>query len=198
MIDTVISDLGQVLLHFDNRLFFERMTRYTSRSIEEIRAVTHENMELLDLFDTGRITPEEFYERAVEALGLASASGIFSSPTTMSFPINPTLAVAERLKPKYKLALLSNTDVAVRLHRADVSPAPHFRCHCPFVRLGRMKPDPAIYREALRRAGTAAERALFIDDLAENVDAAAKLGITGILYTSPEALETDLRRLGLL
>ena len=39
MIDTVISDLGQVLLKFDNRLFFERMTAYTDRSIEEIRAV---------------------------------------------------------------------------------------------------------------------------------------------------------------
>ena len=58
MIDTVIFDLGQVLVKFDNGLFFERLTAHTDRSIEEIRDATHENAELLRLFDTGRIPPE--------------------------------------------------------------------------------------------------------------------------------------------
>jgi putative hydrolase of the HAD superfamily len=200
MIDTVIFDLGQVLVKFNNRLFFERIAARTGRSIEEIRAVTHDHAELPTLFDTGRIPPEEFYERAAEALGLDIGFGDFFIAYNDVFSvINPTLALAKRLKPRYKLVLLSNTDVMRYSYIEGTFPQLQiFDATVLSYRLGRMKPDPEIYREAVRRAGTAAERAVFIDDLAENVDAAAKLGITGILYTSPEALETDLRRLGLL
>ncbi|MFD3972420.1 HAD-IA family hydrolase [Streptomyces cyaneofuscatus] len=52
------------------------------------------------------------------------------------------------------------------------------------------KPDPAIYRIAAERAGVPAERCLFVDDRQENVDAAAALGMRGVLYREP----ADLRR----
>lgn len=200
MIDTVIFDLGQVLIKFDNRLFFERMTAYTDRSIEDIRAATHENAELLTRFDTGRIPPEEFYERAVEALGLDIGFGDFFIAYNDVFSvINPTLALAKRLKARHKLVLLSNTDVMRYSYIEGTFPQLRiFDAYVLSYRFGRMKPDPEIYREAVRLAGTAAERSAFIDDIAENVAAAAKLGITGIVYTSPEALESDLLRLGLL
>lgn len=200
MINTVIFDLGQVLVQFDNRLFFERLTAHTDRSIEEIRAIAHENDELLRLFDTGRIPPEEFYERAARALGLDIGFGDFFAAYNDVFSvIAPTLALAKRLKPRVKLVLLSNTDVMRYTHIDQTFPELRiFDAAVLSFRLGRMKPDPEIYREALRRAGTAAERSVFVDDLAENVAAAERLGITGILFTSPEALESRLSRLGLL
>jgi len=200
MIDTVLFDLGQVLIKFDNRLFFERMTAYTDRSIEEIRAATHENAELLRLFDTGRIPPEEFYERAVAALGLDIGFGDFFIAYNDVFSvINPTLALAKRLKPRHKLVLLSNTDVMRYSFIEGTFPELRiFDAAVLSFRFGRMKPDPEIYREAIRLAGTAAERSVFIDDLAENIAAAEKLGMTGIVYVSPERLEEDLRRLGLI
>ncbi len=52
------------------------------------------------------------------------------------------------------------------------------------------KPDPAIYRIAAERAGVPLDRCLFVDDRQENVDAAAALGMTGVLYREPG----DLRR----
>ncbi|MEU8670772.1 HAD-IA family hydrolase [Streptomyces anulatus] len=52
------------------------------------------------------------------------------------------------------------------------------------------KPDPAIYRIAADRAGVPPARCLFVDDRQENVDAAAALGMTGVLYREP----ADLRR----
>jgi FMN phosphatase YigB (HAD superfamily) len=200
MIDTVIFDLGQVLVRFDNRLFFERIAAHTDRSIEEIRAAAHENDELLTLFDTGRIPPEEFYERAAEALGLDIGFGDFFAAYIDVFSlIVPTLVLARRLKPRVKLVLLSNTDVMRYSHIEGTFPQLRiFDAAVLSFRLGRMKPDPEIYLEALRQAGSTARRAVFIDDLAENVAAAAKLGITGILFTSPQTLETELSRLGLL
>lgn len=59
-----------------------------------------------------------------------------------------------------------------------------------------VKPDPAIYRLALDRFGLAAAGAVFIDDNAANVDAAAALGIHALLFTGAAPLRDDLRRLG--
>ncbi|ATL30406.1 HAD-IA family hydrolase [Streptomyces formicae] len=48
--------------------------------------------------------------------------------------------------------------------------------------LGIVKPDRRIYEVAAERAGVAPARCLFVDDRQENVDAAAALGMTGLLY----------------
>ncbi len=62
--------------------------------------------------------------------------------------------------------------------------------------MGLRKPNPKIFELALERLGTRAESTVFLDDFQGNLDAAAQLGIRGILvepdYTP--ALES-LRRL---
>jgi putative hydrolase of the HAD superfamily len=45
------------------------------------------------------------------------------------------------------------------------------------------KPEPEIYRVALDRLGVAAFDALFVDDRAENIDAARELGLRTLLFT---------------
>jgi hypothetical protein len=83
VIDTVVSDLGNVLLFFDNALFFRRMTRYTERSLDEIRRVTHDNADLLAGFERGEVAPLAFYENACDLLaGRRPRSS--SPPTTTS------------------------------------------------------------------------------------------------------------------
>ncbi len=52
--------------------------------------------------------------------------------------------------------------------------------------IGRRKPDAAIYERALRELRAPAERLLFVDDRLRNVEAAAALGIFGVLF-GPEA-----------
>lgn len=61
-----------------------------------------------------------------------------------------------------------------------------------------VKPDPAIYAMALDRFGVAAGEAIFIDDRADNVDAAEAVGIAGHLFTGAASLRADLRARGLL
>lgn len=60
------------------------------------------------------------------------------------------------------------------------------------------KPNDDIYLHALEKFGLVPEDAIFIDDLAENIEAANRLGITGLQFVSPEKLEDDLKGLGLL
>lgn len=60
------------------------------------------------------------------------------------------------------------------------------------------KPDPAIYQLALRRFGLAPGEAIFIDDRADNVEAADANGFVGHLFTGHAPLVAELVRLGLL
>ncbi|MDO7844637.1 HAD family hydrolase [Sphingomonas immobilis] len=60
------------------------------------------------------------------------------------------------------------------------------------------KPDPAIYHLALARFGVAAGDAVFIDDRADNVEAADGVGIRGVLFEDAAKLRGVLSGYGLL
>ena len=63
--------------------------------------------------------------------------------------------------------------------------------------VGVRKPDPRIFELALERlGGVEAERAVFLDDFPGNVEAARRVGMTGILVESdPSSALEELRRL---
>jgi 2-haloacid dehalogenase len=60
-----------------------------------------------------------------------------------------------------------------------------------------IKPDPRIYQVLFDRYGVEPADAVFIDDNTANVAAAAELGMTGLHFTSPDQLRTDLTSVGL-
>jgi 2-haloacid dehalogenase len=60
------------------------------------------------------------------------------------------------------------------------------------------KPDPKIYEILLNRIERSAAECVFIDDSAANIAAAADLGFTTILFTSPEHLRKELGDLGVI
>lgn len=64
--------------------------------------------------------------------------------------------------------------------------------------VGLRKPDAAIYRLALEVLQIPAAEVAFIDDRANNIEAAASLGIHAIHYTGSKALRVELATAGLL
>lgn len=63
---------------------------------------------------------------------------------------------------------------------------------------GMKKPDPRIYEIVIQRFSLQPASTLFIDDRADNTQAAIDAGWQALRFTSPEALESDLRALSLL
>ena len=59
------------------------------------------------------------------------------------------------------------------------------------------KPDPAIFREFLRRFELIASNTVYIDDSQANVAAAAALGMIAFRFSDADQLRTDLRSVGL-
>ncbi|QXH53506.1 HAD family phosphatase [Pseudomonas fakonensis] len=62
---------------------------------------------------------------------------------------------------------------------------------------GLMKPEPEIFQLLLNRYGLSAPSTLFIDDVQKNVDVAVEQGMQAIRFTDPTQLRTALHGLGL-
>jgi putative hydrolase of the HAD superfamily len=199
MISTIISDLGQVVLWFDNKVFYRKMTAYCSKSIDEIREIVHRSTEFYESFDQGELTPQQFYERAVALLGARIGYDEFVAAYIDVFSRNqPVLDLYGRLKGRYKLILLSNTDPLrfgfVREHFPDIL---FFDDYVLSYEVRALKPDPEIYRAALKKAGVPPASCVLVDDIEENARAAAALGLRAILYKPDTDLERELRALGI-
>jgi HAD superfamily hydrolase (TIGR01509 family) len=200
MIRAVISDLGQVVLWFDNDIFIRKLAAHGDLSVDEIKEAAHLNMELITAFDKGGISPREFYERIVKAVGGRMSREKFFAIYNDIFWLNArAVEVLKRVKPTVsKLILLSNTDPErFGFVRKRFSQILIFDDYVLSYELGLAKPEPGIYREAVRRAGCAADECVFIDDLPENVEAAVSLGAKGVVYAATTDLAAELKELGL-
>lgn len=56
-----------------------------------------------------------------------------------------------------------------------------------------LKPDPEIYNILLKRYGIDASRAVFYDDVAENIEGAKAVGMGGVVFHSAQQLEPLLK-----
>lgn len=103
----------------------------------------------------------------------------------------------KRLRPEYKIATLCNGGSREAMNRK-------FRLN-ELVDLmifdgeeGVAKPDERIYRLALERLGVDAEEVVFVDDKAENVATARRLGMRGVHFQNARQaiseIETILRQ----
>ncbi|MFD4915893.1 HAD family hydrolase [Streptomyces virginiae] len=93
------------------------------------------------------------------------------------------------------LGLLSNIpeDLAAR-YEATQPWLRRFAVRGLSCRIGSAKPEPAAYEWCVRELGLPPEEILFVDDRAENVHAALRLGLQGHVFTSPERLRDTLGR----
>ncbi len=199
MIQTIISDLGKVILWFDNKIFFQKIAAFCSCPEEKIREVVHRRAEMIELFDTGKITPQQFYSRATAELNASlSYEDFFAAYRDVFWPNPPVVDLFKKLKGKYRLVLLSNTDVVRFSFIKEKFPEIlFFDAYVLSFEVGVMKPRPGIYKEALKRAETEASACLFVDDMEENIQAASALGFKTVLYRPDTDLERELRVFGL-
>lgn len=199
MIKCVISDMGNVVLTFDIWRFYRKISESSPYNPEQIAKVVRENLKLLKPFSTGKISPQQFFETISQKLHLTTDYESFFSAYNNIFELNPDVVRSLRkLKPKYRLVLLSNTDVKHFAYIQKTFPEIFFfDDYVLSYEVGLMKADPRIYKIALERAKARAGECVFIDDIEENIEAASTLGIHTILFGPRTDLEADLRKLNL-
>ncbi len=200
MIRAIISDMGMVVLWFDNDVFIRKLASSATIPEDKIKEAAHWNLDLLIEFDKGALSPGDFYRRVVRAVGSGIGEAEFNAIYNDIFRLNPpALDILRKQKAAGKtLVLLSNTDILRFGHiRQRYPEILIFDDYVLSYELGMVKPEPRIYLEAARRAGCPPEECVFIDDIPENVEAARKLGMAGIVYRPETDLASELEKLGL-
>ena len=198
MIRCIISDLGKVILFFDNHIFFRKLAEFCSHSAQDIAGRVHLHRDVIRAFDTGKIGPSEFYREVTERLDADIEQESFFRIYNDVFSLNPpVLDLLRRLKTGYKLILLSNTDVErfgfIKKKFPEIF---LFDEYILSYEVGYMKPHPRIYEEALAAAEVRAQDCVFLDDLAVNIEGARGVGMNAILYEPQTDLAAQLKKMG--
>jgi putative hydrolase of the HAD superfamily len=200
MIRAVISDLGRVVLWFDNGVFLRKLADRAGRPFEEVKAIVHGDLGLIRRFDGGAVSAAELHAHMTAAVGADMTYEEFYEIYNDIFTsIPPVIDVLARVKAAgYKTLLLSNTDPErfgfVRRRFPEIL---FFDGYVLSYELKLLKPDPAIYLAAARLAGADPSECVFIDDMEENVKGAVAAGLAGIRYTPETDLAAELKKLGL-
>lgn len=106
------------------------------------------------------------------------------------------IELIKKLKKKHRVGVLSNTN-EIHIQAVDQMLSRDFGLHSFHDlfdhvyyshELRLAKPSVEIYQEMLRLLNTPAERVVFFDDLAANVEGAQKIGIQAIQVTGPQVI----------
>jgi putative hydrolase of the HAD superfamily len=149
----------------------------------------------------GKYTVEEFDRRLYRRLGRAYDP--VKPPVTSRMFADETLSsglldlVDELRAANGKAAILSNAtfDLEERILIGKFDILERFDLVVNSSRLGVIKPDPAIYRHTLELLGVAPHEAIFVDDIAANVEAAAALGIHAVHFKNEAQALAEIRQI---
>jgi len=199
-ITTIIFDLGGVLIDWNPKRLFRKIFE-TEQEIDDFlanvctmdwneqqdagRSLEEATNILLDRFPDYETPIKAYYSRWSEMLGGA---------------IEGTTAILENLKEnrEYQLLALTNWSAEtfpIAQERFDF--LNYFEDILVSGEVKLKKPDPRIYRMLLEAHQLQASSAVFIDDSARNIAAAAVLGIQSIHFQNPEQLQSELKQLGI-
>lgn len=199
MIEAGIFDVGGVLHSDTERQVLDEIVAYLEVAEDTYLAAREE---AITLFRIGKISEKEYWEKVLSNLGSSKKlplKSLWLKGFEASFTANQdVLDIVAKLKTNgYRLAALSNT---IEPHQEFLE---SFGLYDPFdVRIfsnqvGLLKPDPQIYQLALERLSVRPQNAFFVDDKAEFVEGAAKVGIkNGIVFQDPKSLKKQLKGLG--
>ncbi len=191
-IRAIIFDIGRVLVRVDIRRLQDSLAEGLSLTPEELWSAIEKDPRWTD-WQNGRISPHDWHLHLCQRLGISLNYAQFTAAWNLALdpqPIHP-LKMFEELSKHYRLVLLSNTDP---IHVAHLESTYDFFQYFPkgqriySCAVGASKPDPLIYREALRVSKARAAEAVYIDDIPAYVEAARQLGLVGIHFQSPAQL----------
>lgn len=201
MIDTIIFDLGGVLIDWDPRYLYKKIfgdeaamdhflnhvcTADWNEEQDAGRSLAEATRLLIDAHPDKKEHIEAFYGRWEEMLG---------------GPIEGTVELLDQLKKNETLKLYALTNWSAETFPVALKRYSFLGWFDGIVVSGAekmRKPAAAFYELLLNRYNVQAQNTVFIDDNQRNIKAAAAIGLQVIHFSHPEQLKNELVQLGLL
>ena len=104
-----------------------------------------------------------------------------------------TVDAVKELSKSFELGIISDTWPSITPQLEYIGVLKYISFYTYSCSVGVFKPDERMYLDALSKCGFPAEDTVFVDDRIDNLEGAAKVGITPILITiNPESdMETS-------
>lgn len=195
----ILFDFGNVICRIDHSRLARDLSALSGMSLEDVHHRVAEGASISRDYELDLMSSEEFLERISTLLGHRFERTEFIQAFNAIFtPIEATSLLIQRLKPRFLLGLVSNTNVWHAEHtirHCEVYPL--FDAVSLSYEVKAFKPDPRLLEDALHKLGLQAVECVFIDDLSVNVEGARQMGMHGIVYTDHTALVDALQGLGI-
>ena len=201
MTDTIIFDMGMVLVDFRWRALFHDMGLYGERFERMADATVRDPV--WNEFDRGIWTDQmmldAFIERAPELESEIREIFYNRFPELLRKYDYSDEWLEGLKKAGYKIYILSNfsrkgiEEAAKELDYMSKADGAVISYEVKMI-----KPDPGIYEYLLKKYDINPEKAVFIDDNKDNIEAAQKLGIRGILFKGKKDADEQLAALGVV
>lgn len=196
-IKNILFDLGGIFIDID---FKATESAFVSLGVTNFSDyyTQHTASTLFEELETGKVTPEEFYERFRHELGVSlTDEQIRDAWNAMlgRFPV-ARLSWLEEIGFRYKIYLYSNTNIihyeAFQKIYQQCTGKDNFDDY--FIKahyshsLGLRKPYPESFTKLLTLENLNAEETLFIDDSYNNIEGAKQAGLQTILLLPPKTV----------
>jgi len=179
----LILDLGNVLVEVDFQKFYNRFKSVLGYNYEE----TMKKMApLMAEYNKGSYTPENFYKQVCRLLKLNIDFAFFSKAWVDIFEPNKELLtfLGSIKKEHLTIILASNTDP---LHFEFVKKKYGFKFLDSLYLSYKeqlIKPDPAFFQQLIAKFDINPDKAVYFDDMKENVKSAANCGIKAFVHSN--------------
>lgn len=198
MIDTIIFDLGGVLIDWNPRHLYRKLI-----SDEERMEFFLENIcvhEWNEQHDAGRPVAEGMAELAARHPEWEKEIFAYYGrwEEMLGGTIDGTVDLLAELKKKESQRLLALTNWSAETFPIARERYEFLKWFEGILVSGEekmKKPDPKFFQLLFDRFDVDPGRAVFIDDSARNIDAAVECGLHAVQFTSPDALQLELKRL---
>jgi len=168
--------LGIDMKHVDRT--DEQAVQHLAREYELGRLETDQFFKELDRVFKGKYGREEL-ETAWNAIIVKENSAI--------------VPLVDAIQAMYETAVLSNTSSVHFEKSCQVAPLlQKFSRRYLSYQMGVAKPDPAVYRHVIKDLSADPASLLFIDDVVENINAAVRCGMNGIVFKDVASLNSAL------
>lgn len=198
MIETIIFDMGKVLIPFDFTRGYHALAPFSKFSAEQI---PHElsKTDLVNRLESGKIEPIPFFDELRSILNADLTYEEFCRIWTCIFLPDTLIpeSFVQTLKERYRVMVLSNTNsIHFEMVTAAYPILKHFHHFVLSHEVGALKPEPKIYNAAIANAQCPADRCFFTDDIPAYVEGARKAGLNAEQFLGFEKLQDDLKRYG--
>jgi putative hydrolase of the HAD superfamily len=197
-IKSVLFDLGNVLAVID---FYKFWSSLGFSRPEEIAPFADGYTSWTRQFETGFISTSEYLTGLHSVFGcrftLDQLEQAFAN--IIQKPVDGMMDIVKRISREHRTALVSNTNeihYKISLEKFEVLSVLH--THYLSYNLRVMKPAHGFYDAIISDQKIDPSEMLFIDDIADNINAAKNAGMQAVKFEKPGQLEDILKTFGVL